>query len=383
MDKRKSAYLIYEFLSEQGGLEREIINHANMLKESGYHIKILTCHLNKKILTELPFDGLEIEEISKIKIKFESIKLITCFFGLNNLKKYNPDLFISYSAPMNYLIRKHKSKKINYINHFPHYLYLDNREKLEWAKGTQGYKRIISLIPTFFIGKWMKKMDKELIKKNNLNFVNSFFTKERLDNLYNINTLVSYPPLDPRFKPSSKKIKEKFLFTSSRIIPDKKYEWLLESMKHMKNKIPLYLAGSVEENYKEKLIALANKYQIKIKFLGRLNTEEIINYYTNAEVFVFPTPKEDFGLVPVESLACGTPCVVWGDGAGPTEQIIDGINGYHAKPYDLKDFAQKIDLIIDGKLKSKNRAKILDSSKIFSYNEIKKDFIKTIDSIVF
>ena len=151
----------------------------------------------------------------------------------------------------------------------------------------------------------------------------------------------------------------------------------------MKNKIPLYLAGSVEENYKEKLIALANKYQVKVKFLGRLNTEEIINYYTGAEVFVFPTPKEDFGLVPVESISCGTPCVIWGDGAGPTEQIIDGINGYHAKPYDLKDFAQKIDLIIDGKLKSKNRAKILDSSKIFSYNEIKKDFIKTIDSIVF
>ena len=66
--------------------------------------------------------------------------------------------------------------------------------------------------------------------------------------------------------------------------------------------------------------------------------QKLIIYYTNATLFAFPAPGEDFGLVPAESLACGTPVVVWGDGAGPTEQITDGLNGFHAKPYDLKDF---------------------------------------------
>jgi glycosyltransferase involved in cell wall biosynthesis len=382
MDKRKHVCLIYEFLSEQGGLEREIINHANFLKESGYKVTILTCHLDKKILTLLPFDNLEIQTIGKFNTGIESLDMALCFLGLNNLNKYNPDFFLSYSFPSNYLIKNKTSKKINYINHYPHFLYLNENEKNTWSSSTQGIKRKIASILSLFIGKRLKQIDKNLVTKNNLNFTNSQFTKRRLDKMYNMDSVISYPPLDKTFKPSKNKINKKFLFSSSRIIPDKKYEWLLESMKHMKNKIPLYLAGTVEPNYKTKLIGLANKNKLDIKFLGRLTTEQIKDYYTNAEAFVFPTPEEDFGLVPAESLSCGTPCIVWGDDAGPTEQIIDGINGFHAKPYDFKDFGNKIDLVIDKKLKSKNQKIILNSSKKFSYSEIKKDFMKHINSII-
>jgi len=99
-------------------------------------------------------------------------------------------------------------------------------------------------------------------------------------------------------------------------------------------------------------------------------------------IFAFPTPNEDFGLVPAEAMACGTPVVIWGDGAGPTEQVIDGVSGYYAKPYNLKDFANKIDLAIESKIKKKNRRKIILASKKFSYNAIKKDFIKEIKKIV-
>ena len=382
MDKRKHVCLIYEFLSEQGGLEREIINHANFLKESGYKVTILTCHLDKKILTLLPFDNLEIQTIGKFNTGIESLDMALCFLGLNNLNKYNPDFFLSYSFPSNYLIKNKTSKKINYINHYPHFLYLNESEKNLWSSSTQGIKRKIASILSLFVGKKLKQIDKNLVTRNNLNFTNSQFTKRRLDKMYNMDSIISYPPLDKTFEPSKNKINEKFLFSSSRIIPDKKYEWLLESMKHMKNKIPLYLAGTVEPNYKTKLIGLANKNKLDIKFLGRLTTEKIKDYYTNAEAFVFPTPEEDFGLVPAESLSCGTPCIVWGDNAGPTEQIIDGINGFHAKPYDFKDFGNKIDSIIDQKLKSKNQNKILDSSKKFSYSEIKKDFMKHINSTI-
>ena len=381
MDRRKHICLIYEFLSEQGGLEREIINHANFFKDEGYKITILTCHFDKNILKLLPFEGLRIESIGKINTKWETLNLILCFLGLNNIKKYNPDAFLSYSFPCNYLIRNIKTNRINYVNHFPHFLYLERDEKTEWAEGTQGIKRKISILLSVLLGKYLKKLDKRLLRKNDIIFMNSQFTKKRLDKLYNIkNSIVSYPPLDRRFDspPTKNSLKEKFIFSSSRIIPDKKYEWLIESVSYMKNKIPLYLAGSVEDSYKKSLHDLASKLKVNIKFLGRLNTDEIKRYYASAQVFAFPTPGEDFGLVPAESLACGTPVVVWGDGAGPTEQIIDGVNGLHAKPYDKKDFALKMDRIIDSDIKKKNRKKIIESSKKFSYNEIKKEFLKEI-----
>jgi len=379
----KKVYLFYEFLSEQGGLERELINHANMLKDEGYEVKILTCHLNPKILKELPFAGLKVEAIPKIHTKFEIINLAQCALGFHKLKDYNPDAFLVYSFPTNFLVRNKKAKKINYMNHFLHAYHMPWSERIEWASGTQGIKRWVSVIASPFLSGWLTRLDKRLVKKNDLRFANSEFTKKRLDKLYRINSIVSYPPLDPRFNsPSKKKMKEKFIFSSSRIIPDKKYELLIDAMQYMENKVPLFLAGSVEDSYKNILEDRAHKNKITLKFLGRLNTEEIKDYYTNALVFAFPTPGEDFGLVPAESMACGTPVVVWGDGAGPTEQVIDGITGYHAKPYDLKGYAKKIDTILDNNLKSRNRLKIINNAKRFSYSEIKKGFLKEVNKLL-
>ena len=381
---KKKVFLIYEFLSEQGGLEREIINHANFLKDSGYDVKVLTCYFDKKILEQLPFGDIKIESIGKFNTGVEWLDMALCGLGFHNLKIYNPDAFLVYSFPANFLTRKKKTLKINYVNHFLHAIHMSWKEKLEWASGTQGMKRWVSVIGSLFLGDWVERLDKKLVRKNDLIFMNSGFTKKRLDKIYGLkNTIVSYPPLDPRFdNPSKKKMKDKFVFSSSRIIPDKKYEWLIESMNLMKHKLPLYLAGSVEDNYKKSLLDLASQKKVEIKFLGRLNTEEIKDYYTNAQVFAYPTPEEDFGLVPVESMACGTPVVVWGDGAGPTEQVIDGKTGYYAKPYDKKDFAAKMDKVIDTGMKRKNRARIINSAKKFSAGEVKKGFMKEVDKLL-
>jgi glycosyltransferase involved in cell wall biosynthesis len=375
-------YLIYEFLSEQGGLERELINHARFLQEEGHEVEILTCYLDKKLLKVMPFDGIKITEISKFKTNSEILNLLLCFLGFNKLKNINPDAFLSYSFPCNFLIRNKKQKKINYINHVPHFLYLSFKEKLEWANSTHGIKRWATVIMSFLIGSILKKIDKNLIKKNNLNFVNSIFTKKNIEKIYKIKTVVSYPPISQEFSNNKIINSENFIFSSSRIIPDKKYDWLIKSLSYTKNKFPLILAGSIEGKYRNKLISLAKENKVEINFLGKLNTQELIKYYSNARVFTFPAPKEDFGLVPAESLACGTPVIAWNDGAGQTEQIIDGLNGYLSKPYSIKDFAKKIDLCLDNNLKEENRKEIINSSKKFSAKEVKKGFIMELNKLL-
>lgn len=382
--EKKHFCLIYEFLSEPGGIERVMINHARFLKEEGYNVTILTCYLDPKILKIMPFEGLKVSSIGRINTGIESLDMALCFLGINKIKKYNPAAFLSYSFPSNYIIRKKRAKRIDYVSHYPNFLYLSKKERAEWSSSTRGIKRKIAFLLSLFFGNYLKKLDKKLFLKNDLVFMNSKYTQRRLEKLYNVkNTIVSYPPLDKRFdNPPKASIKEKFVFSCGRIIPDKKYEWLIETISFLKNKRPLYIAGSIENSYKKKLENLAKKNNVKLKFLGRLVTEELLKYYASAEVFAFPAPKEDFGLVPAESLACGTPVVVWGDGAGPTEQVIDGITGYLAKPYDIKDFAKKIDLCIEKKLKSKNKKKIIDSAKKFKYGSIKKDFISQIKKLV-
>jgi glycosyltransferase involved in cell wall biosynthesis len=58
-------------------------------------------------------------------------------------------------------------------------------------------------------------------------------------------------------------------------------------------------------------------------------------------VYLYSPPNEDFGMGPVEAMAHGTPVVVWDDGAGPSETVIDQKTGFKARPYDLDDFAKK------------------------------------------
>ncbi|MEA3329256.1 MAG: glycosyltransferase family 4 protein [Nanoarchaeota archaeon] len=380
MDKKPTISLVYEFLSEQGGLEREIINHANFLKQEGYNVLILTCHKGKDIEMLLPFDGLKIVEISSIKTRFQFLNLALCFLGFNNLKKHNPSLFLSYSAPSNFLIKNKKTKKLNYVNHYPHFLYLEKNKKLEWANT---FDRKISLFLSLFFKRKLINLDRRLLRENKLIFTNSNFTKKTIDFMYKVDSIVSYPPIDSKIKSLKNKVVPKpFIFTCGRIIPDKKYGWLIKSCALMKNKIPVYIAGQGNKKYIQTLINLSKKLNVKLFFLGKLNTPELTKYYSSAEVFVFSAPKEDFGLVPAESLACGTPCVVWGDNAGPTEQIIEGINGFHAKPYDLHDFAKKIDKLININFKKNNREKIINSASKFSAKEIKELFINEINKVL-
>lgn len=53
---------------------------------------------------------------------------------------------------------------------------------------------------------------------------------------------------------------------------------------------------------------LQNKYP-DVEFVGTKKGEELASYYANADVFVFPSKTDTFGLVMVEALACGTPVV--------------------------------------------------------------------------
>ena len=41
-------------------------------------------------------------------------------------------------------------------------------------------------------------------------------------------------------------------------------------------------------------------------------------------------------------MACGCPVVAWKDNFGPQETVIEGVNGFLAKPYSIEDLARKI-----------------------------------------
>lgn len=86
----------------------------------------------------------------------------------------------------------------------------------------------------------------------------------------------------------------------------------------------------------------------RVKFLGhKSNIEE---YYTKARCTLLSSLYEGFPNVLVESIACGTPVVSYNCPNGPSEIIIDGVNGYLVDYLDIEDLYKKINKTLDEEL---------------------------------
>ena len=78
-------------------------------------------------------------------------------------------------------------------------------------------------------------------------------------------------------------------------------------------------------------------------------------------------------------MSCGTPVVAWNDDAGPCESVIPDTNGLLAKPYDIKDLAEKIKKALNKKW---DRNNIKKTAEKFSDNAQSKIFVKEIKRII-
>jgi len=84
--------------------------------------------------------------------------------------------------------------------------------------------------------------------------------------------------------------------------------------------LPLKIVGEGPEEKRLKKRAFAN-----IEFLGRLSDEELRSCYNLSKAFIFPQ-EEDFGITPVEAMACGRPVIAY-RGGGALETIKEGKTG--------------------------------------------------------
>jgi glycosyltransferase involved in cell wall biosynthesis len=82
-----------------------------------------------------------------------------------------------------------------------------------------------------------------------------------------------------------------------------------------------------------------------LRFLGRLPHSELPALYADADLFVFPSDADTFGMSVLEAQSCGLPAIVSSQG-GPMEIIEDGITGLVALAGDLDDWSAKIAQVV-------------------------------------
>ena len=147
---------------------------------------------------------------------------------------------------------------------------------------------------------------------------NSNYIKGRIKKIYNREATVIYPPVDVN-KFELVEQKEEYYFTASRMVPYKKIELIVSAFNKMPNK-KLVVAGNGPEYKKIKSIAKSN-----IQLVGFLDIKDLNQFMSKAKAFVFAA-EEDFGIIPVEAQACGTPVIAFNKG-GARETVVDKETG--------------------------------------------------------
>ncbi|MEA3512978.1 MAG: glycosyltransferase [Campylobacterota bacterium] len=201
----------------------------------------------------------------------------------------------------------------------------------EYISNLGGIKKILV--------KWtlrsLRKWDLATVDRVDYFIANSDFVKERIKRTYNRDATVIYPPIDiDKFK--LYKEKENFYVTASRLVPYKKTKLIVEAFRKMGDK-KLLVIGAGEELQEIKKIAGGFD---NISVLGYCKDKTMIDTISRAKGFVYAA-VEDFGIVPLEAMAAGTPVIALDDG-GTAETVVDGVNGVHFKRQTVEDIRDAI-----------------------------------------
>ncbi len=144
---------------------------------------------------------------------------------------------------------------------------------------------------------------------------------------------------------------EKILLYVGRVEPLKGLDLLVETAAQMDSKegVRMMVVGADANGGKEmdrvKQLAKERDLEDQIDFVGQVDHTELPLYYNAADVCVVPSYYESFGLVALESMACGTPVVATRVG-GLSTIIQHGRTGY-LKPWRCSDaFANSVEMLI-------------------------------------
>ncbi len=147
---------------------------------------------------------------------------------------------------------------------------------------------------------------------------NSSFVAKRINKFYRRKSEVIYPPVDVEdFELCSDK--SDYYLVLGQLTPYKRADLVVDAFLASGKKLVVIGDG---EQYK----MLKTKENKNIQILGRLPWEDCKKYLQSAKALIFPG-VEDFGMVPVESMACGTPVLAYAEG-GALETVVDGRTGY-------------------------------------------------------
>ena len=169
---------------------------------------------------------------------------------------------------------------------------------------------------------YVRMWDKIASKRVDYFIANSNLVKNRIKKYYKATSRVIYPPVYLKnFKLNENGgSRGDYYLMVGRLVPYKKFDLGIRVFNKLG--LPLKIVGDGPEYKSLKRIAKKN-----IELVGELKShgKKIVTAYQNCKALIYPQ-EEDFGLVPLEAMACGKPVIAYRKG-GALETVKEGITG--------------------------------------------------------
>jgi glycosyltransferase involved in cell wall biosynthesis len=219
---------------------------------------------------------------------------------------------------------------LSYVHTPVRYAWDLQHEYLREAKLAWGLRSMAIRAMLHYIRLW----DRAAADRVDVFLANSRYVAERIRKTYRRPAQVLYPPVDvERFTPGLDR--EDFYLAASRLVPYKRMDLVVEAFRKMPNRKLIVIGDGMD--YKK----IAARVTPNIKLLGAVDNQTLTQHMQTARAFVFAS-DEDFGIMPVEAQACGTPVLAFARG-GALETVVDGQTGLFFKRQTVADITAAVE----------------------------------------
>lgn len=172
-------------------------------------------------------------------------------------------------------------------------------------------------------------------------FANSKRVSERLKQFNGIDSQPLYhpPPFASRHFSAEA---QPYVFFPSRFETAKRQELVIRAMRHVRASASAVFAGEGGQMERMRDLAAELGLNDRVRFLGRVSSEELIALYAHATAVCFTPFDEDYGYITIEAMLSSKPVITCTDSGGPLEFVIDGETGRVTRP-DEREIAAAID----------------------------------------
>ena len=315
--------IVHDWLTNMGGAEQVVINFNQIYKDAPIYTTFYNPNNLDSKLRNLDVRTSFLQKDKMVTNHKKYFPLMPLAFKKFDLGEY--DVVLSSSSCCAKGVKAKNGIHICYCHTPMRYAW---GKKEDYVKNMNIIKKTMVNCLLFFMRKWDRKSSKRV----DYFIANSSEVKKRIKKCYNRESVVINPPVRCNLFNISD-IDGDYYFIVSRLVPYKRFDLAVKACSELGKK--LVIIGDGTE--KEELMQMANE---NIIFMGKQPDDVVKKYMSECKALLFPG-EEDFGITPVEAMACGRPVICYGKG-GVLDTVIDGKTGVYFEEQTVESLKKAI-----------------------------------------